>query len=148
MRKIFFKFCVFLRKSKLYQNKPTLLTQFSATVLPKPSSCTNSSQNAIMAIRWEYISISKFCSKYNYISFLKYLYCISISTALALVCISSFLLSHTISSQDFCSFRFLSFFLSKIVQLKFFCEIKRYTSRLLSFDKFFPTWPWLLIYLL
>ena len=40
--------------------------------------------NAIMAIRCEYISISKFCSKYNYISFLKYLYCISISTALAL----------------------------------------------------------------
>jgi hypothetical protein len=31
---------------------------------------------------------------------------------------------------------FLSFYLSKIAQLKFFCEIATYTSRLLSFDKF------------
>ena len=29
-------------------------------------------------------------------------------------------LIHTVSSQDFCSFHFLPFFLSKIVQLKFF----------------------------
>ena len=35
---------------------------------------------------------------------------------------------HTVSFQDFCSFRFLSFFMSRIMQLKFFCEI---TSRLL-----------------
>ena len=33
---------------------------------------------------------------------------------------------HTVSSQDFRSFR-LSFFLSKIVQLKFFCEITNHT---------------------
>ena len=45
--------------------------------------------------------------------------------------------THTVSSQDFRSFCFLSVFLSKIVQLKFFCEITTYTSRLLSFDKFF-----------
>jgi hypothetical protein len=45
---------------------------------------------------------------------------------------------HTVSSQDFRSFHFLSFFLSKTVQLKFFCEITTFTSRLLSFDKFFP----------
>ena len=47
---------------------------------------------------------------------------------------------HTVSSQNFCSFCFLpvflSFYLSKIVHLKIFCEIATYTSRLLSFDKF------------
>ena len=52
----------------------------------------------------------------------------------------------TVNSQDFRSFCFLSVFLSKIVQLKFFCEITTYTSRLLSFDKFFPIWSWLLIF--
>ena len=45
--------------------------------------------------------------------------------------------AHTVTSQDFRSFCFLSVFLSKIVQLKFFCEITTYTSRLLSFDKSF-----------
>ena len=43
----------------------------------------------------------------------------------------------TVSSQDFRSFRFWSFFLSKILQLNFFCEITTYTSRLLSFENFF-----------
>ena len=47
-------------------------------------------------------------------------------------------LVHTVSSQDFRSFHFQSFFLPKIVQLNFFCEITTFTSRLLSFDKFFP----------
>ena len=51
-----------------------------------------------------------------------------------------YLIKHTVSSQDFRSFFFLSVFLSKNVQLKFFCEITTYTSRLLSFDKFFPIW--------
>ena len=53
---------------------------------------------------------------------------------------------HTVSSQNFRSFCFLSFFLSKIVQLNFFCEIVTYTSRLLSFDKIFLTWSLLLIF--
>ena len=44
---------------------------------------------------------------------------------------------HTVSSQDFCSFCFLSFFLAKIMQFFFFCEIASYTSRLLWFDNFF-----------
>ena len=48
---------------------------------------------------------------------------------------------HTVSSQNFRSFCFLPFFLlfylSKIVQLNFFREIATYTSRLLSFDRFF-----------
>ena len=49
-------------------------------------------------------------------------------------------LIHTVSSQNFRSFCFLpvflSFYLWIIVQLKFFCEIATYTSRLLSFEKF------------
>ena len=53
-------------------------------------------------------------------------------------------LVHTVSSQDFRSFHFLSFFLAKTVQLKFFCEITTFTSRLLSFDKFFA--PLLIFY--
>jgi hypothetical protein len=53
---------------------------------------------------------------------------------------------HSVSSQDFRSFLFLYFF-SKIVQLKFFREIATITSRLLSFDKFFPAWTWLLNFL-
>ena len=48
---------------------------------------------------------------------------------------------HTVSSQNFRSFCFLlfflSFYLSKIVQLIFFREIATYTSRLLPSDKFF-----------
>ena len=47
--------------------------------------------------------------------------------------------NHTVSSQNFCSFCFLpfflSFYLSKIAHLKIFCEIATYTSRLVSFDK-------------
>ena len=34
------------------------------------------------------------------------------------------------------SFRFLSVFLSKIMHCKFFCEIAKFTSRLLPFDNF------------
>ena len=54
-------------------------------------------------------------------------------------------LIHTVSSQDFRSFSILSVFLSKNVQLNFFCEITTYTSRHLSFDQFFSIWSWLLI---
>ena len=46
---------------------------------------------------------------------------------------------HTVSSQDFRSFCFLSFFLWKIMPLNFFCEIATFTSRLLLFDNFFLT---------
>ena len=44
---------------------------------------------------------------------------------------------HTVSSQDFRSLCFPSFFLWKIMPLNFFCEIATFTSRLLSFDNFF-----------
>ena len=53
---------------------------------------------------------------------------------------------HTVSSQDFRSFSFLSFSLSEIVQLNFFREIAIHTSRLVSFDNFFLTWSWLVIF--
>ena len=53
---------------------------------------------------------------------------------------------HTVSSQVFGSFHSLSFSFSKIMQHKFFCEIATFTSRILSFDNFFPTYSWLLIF--
>ena len=55
--------------------------------------------------------------------------------------------NHTVSSQEFHSFCFLSFFLSKIVQLIFFCEIVTYTYRLLSFDRFLLNWSLLSLFL-
>ena len=55
---------------------------------------------------------------------------------------SSFWVCHTVSSQDFRSFCFLSFSLSQIMQLNFFRKITTYTSRHLSFDNFFLTWSW------
>ena len=51
-------------------------------------------------------------------------------------------LVHSVSSQDFRLFCFLSVFWSKIVQLKFFCENTTYTSRLLSFDKKISSMAW------
>jgi hypothetical protein len=53
---------------------------------------------------------------------------------------------HTVSSQDFRSFCFLSFFSSKIVQF-IFCEIVTYTSRLLSLDRFFSKLVFILLFL-
>ena len=44
---------------------------------------------------------------------------------------------HTVSSQDFRSLPFSVIFLSKIVHPEFICEITMFSSKLLSFDKFF-----------